>query len=227
MRTAQSKSLRAVLPVAALLVIGLLARPVQADLGNGSFPNPGGAVQGPLGPVTVGGPWFEFGFSGAGVPATGCFPADPGGPGCSPSSGGNSVFADAPPWTFTAGPAGAILTVTDAFLLGDVFDVFDFGLPIGGTSVPGGGDCGDDPAVCVTDPNASSGVFPLGPGAHSITITPSASPFGGGAAYFRVDGQPGAVAPMLSPWGLLGAVLVLGSWGAVSLRRRTRKRDAR
>jgi hypothetical protein len=140
------------------------------------------------GPVSIGGPWQEFGFTGVAVPATGCFPADPAGPGCVPSSGGNSVFADAPPWTFVAPAGGTVLTVTDAFLRGDVFRVFDFGAPIGDTSaVAVGGACGDDPVPCLADPLVSSGVFPLAAGPHSITIAPTVSPFGGGAAYFGLD----------------------------------------
>jgi hypothetical protein len=80
------------------------------------------------------------------------------------------------------------LTVTDAFTRGDAFNVFDFGVPIGGTTVVGaGGSCGSDPVVCVGDPLTSHGVFFLGPGNHSITIVPSFSPVGAGAAYFRVD----------------------------------------
>lgn len=51
----------------------------------------------PSGPITVDGPWYEIAQAGAGNPVTGCSPADPAGPGCVPSSAGNSVFADAPP----------------------------------------------------------------------------------------------------------------------------------
>lgn len=141
-----------------------------------------------LGPVPIGGPWIEFAFGATGSSATGCSPADPAGPGCTPSSGGNSVFGAAPPWTFTASPDGATLTVTDAFLRGDRFEIFDFGASIGTTSAVGtGGDCGDNPDPCLADPLVSHGIFPLGPGPHSITIKASASPFGSGAAYFRVD----------------------------------------
>ncbi len=84
-----------------------------------------------MGPVPTGGPWIEFAFFGKGSSATGCSPADPAGPGCAPSSAGNSVFGSAPPWTFTAPAGGANLTVTDAFLRGDQFEIFDFGTSIG------------------------------------------------------------------------------------------------
>jgi len=198
-----------------LLASGTAAAGNQNGLANGPISAPGA-----LGPITPNGPWFEFAFTGVGVPATGCAPADPGGPFCIPSSGGNSVFADAPPWTFTAPSAGATLTVTDAFLTGDVFTVLDFGVPIGTTSAPGADDCGDDPAICVTNPAVSSGVFNLGPGPHSITITPAASPFDGGVAYFRVDAAAGGrPVPTLSGLGLLGVVLLLGAVGSLAVRR--------
>src|SRR5205807_246059 len=82
--------------------------------------------------------------------ATGCDPADPAGPFCIPSSGTPTEFLDAPPWTFVAPAAGALLTVTDAFLAGDRFQVFDFGASLGLTSAPvGNADCGDDPIPCL------------------------------------------------------------------------------
>ena len=144
-----------------------------------------------MGPVPVGGPWIEFAFMQTGSTATGCSPADPAGPGCGPSSAGNSVFGGAPPWTFNAPAGGAVITVTDAFLRGDQFDVFDGGTLIGTTSVPvTSGDCGSDPDVCVADAQVSHGAFNVGPGPHSIKIVAKASPFGAGAAYFRIDPAP-------------------------------------
>jgi hypothetical protein len=141
-----------------------------------------------MGPVPIGGPWIEFAFGATGSSASGCSPADPGGPGCAPSSGGNSSFGGAPPWTFTAPAGGATITVTDAFLRGDQFEVFDSGSSIGVTSTPANtGDCGDNPDPCLADPQVSHGVFSVGAGAHSITIKAKASPFGAGAAYFRID----------------------------------------
>lgn len=79
--------------------------------------------------------------------------------------------------------------MTDAFLKGDRFEIFDGGVSIGMTSaVPTNtADCGSDPAVCVSDPTVSHGAFNLGPGSHSITIKAQNSPFGAGAAYFRID----------------------------------------
>lgn len=150
---------------------------------------PSTAAVAPAGPITPGGPWNEFSFAGAGSFAKGCAPADPSGPGCVPSSAGNSHFVGAPPWVFVAPSDGATLTVTDAFQKGDAFQVLDLGNPIGSTSaVPtNSASCGNDPVPCLADPTVSHGIFDLGPGAHSITIKALASPFQGGAAYFRVD----------------------------------------
>jgi hypothetical protein len=130
--------------------------------------------------LPIGGPWQEFHFSGVGALATHCTAGT-----CAPGSDGNSVFAPDPPWTFTAGRRGVTLTVTDAFDFGDRFEAFDFGVSLGQTSaVPVGEDCGSNPVPCLA--SASHATFALGAGAHSLTITPTASPFGGGAAYFRI-----------------------------------------
>jgi len=96
------------------------------------------------------------------------------------------VFLGAPGWTFTS-PIASTLTVTDAFLAGDRFQIFDFGASLGLTSVPSGSaDCGDDPVPCLAAAGISKGQFILGAGSHSISITPTLSS-GGGAAYLRVD----------------------------------------
>jgi hypothetical protein len=181
------------------------------------------APSAPQGPVPLTGLWQEFNFTTTGVPARGCAPADPAGGLCSASSAGNSVFADAPPWTFTAGISGASLTVTDAFNNGDEFEVFDFGVSIGTTPVVANtGSCGDDPDVCVADAASSHRVYPLAPGAHSITITPSESPFSSGAAYFRVDGE--IFIQEIPTLGAAGLVLLAGALGlgALLILRRSR-----
>ena len=128
--------------------------------------------------VPVGGPWQEFHFSVVGALATQCTAGT-----C--ASDGNSVFAPDPPWTFAAGRRGVKLTVTDAFDLGDRFEAFDLGVSVGQTSeAPIGENCGGNPVLCLE--SASHATFALGAGAHSLTITPTASPFGGGAAFFRI-----------------------------------------
>ena len=172
-----------------LIVAVLLMSPaanIQAnDNGLASTSDFGAESAAVLGPVDtyIGGPWLEFLFRGPGTLAEPCFGA------CVPSSGGNSVEVTTfPPWTFSLPFGGGTLTVTDAFLYGDTFDIFDFGGYIGSTSlVMQGGACGDDPAICFPDPLSSSGVFWMVPGFHSIDILTWLGPFGGGAAYFRVD----------------------------------------
>jgi hypothetical protein len=170
------------------------------------------AMAGPI----AGDTWYEFGFSDPFVPATGLDPADPAGPFGIPSSGTPTVFLDAPPWTFLAPAGGSTLIVTDAFIAGDRFEIFDFGSSLGLTSVPvGTADCGDDPVPCLADPNISKGSFALAAGNHSLTIVPVSSPGGGGSAYFLVSG----VQPVPEP----GTILLFGlGLGAVWAGRRRR-----
>ena len=155
------------------------------------------------GPINIGALWNEMSNgNGPLVAMTGCSPADPAGFSCIPSIAGNSQFVDAPPWTFSCAASGCSLKVTDAFNYGDQFEVFDFGVSIGTTSVVplppiAGEQCGTgnlsplgtDPDVCFADPLSSSGIFFLASGAHSITITQIAQDpaIQSIAAYFRVD----------------------------------------
>ena len=159
--------------------------------------------------------WYEFAFTDTVTPATGCFPEDPAGPFCIPSSGTPTTNLDAPPWTFAAG--NVLLTVVDAFNNGDQFEIFDFGVSIGVTSAPGrADDCGDDPVPCLANAQMSKGFFNLGAGPHSLTITPTLSPTGGGAAYLQVS-----AAALPEPM----TTLLLGSGlAALSLRRYRRSR---
>jgi len=173
-------------------------------------------------PVAIG-TWYEFSFTGPGAQARGCFPADPLGVGCGPSSGTPTTFAPAPPWTFTAPAGGATFTVTDAFLIGDAFNVLDFGVLIGSTpTVAAVGNCGSDPVPCLANPAVSSGVFNLAAGAHSITIVARVAPFGSGAAYFRVDGGGGPAIPEPATMVLLGTGLA-GVGAIVRKRRKANK----
>jgi|SRR5579863_1344308 len=132
--------------------------------------------------------WYEFSFTSAGVEALGCYPVDmsPDALNCIASSAGNSVFAPTPSWDFAL-DSPAILTVTDAFLHGDSFDVYNddellFSTP--NVAADGNG-CGSNPVMCLDDMASSHASFTLDPGDYSITIFPDAIG-DAGAAYFEV-----------------------------------------
>ena len=165
-------------------------------------------------PITVnnGNIWYEFLFGAVGVPSAGG--------GGVPSSGGNSVFAPNAPWTFTSA-LPVFFTVVDAFEKGDVFQIFDFGSPVGQTTAVAVDASGSisDPAITITDPTYSRGFFALFAGNHSITIQPTVSPFDGGAAYFRADTHCPCTAPIPGSLILLGSG-IMGLAG-VGVRRRS------
>ncbi len=167
------------------------------------------------GAVPTDGSWFEWSFRDNPIGAFGCFPADPGSPfGCIASTGTPTTFADTPPYTFTCSSGGCWLKVTDAFNQGDQFDVFDFGGPIGSTSVVAvtNNQCAPnntDPVDCFADPNSSSAMFLLGAGAHSISFLPNTVAATNGAAYFSVL-QHAAVGGEFSPMST-SALLLAGT----------------
>jgi hypothetical protein len=149
------------------------------------------------GPISVDAGWYEFGFGG-----TGSF----GGSylGCCNATDPVSADAGDGPWTFS-GPA--TITVLDMFAAGDVFELFDGGASLGVSSVPGPGNCGDNIAACVADADMGRLSVAVGGGAHSITIQLVDSPFGGGAAIFRVDSVPEPMSLLLLGSGLAGVAL--------------------
>jgi hypothetical protein len=120
---------------------------------------------------------------------------------------GAAGSAGNPTFDFTA--AGPVhITVTDAFLAGDIFDVYDNGSLLGSTSSPTaifGSTCGANPDACLAG-GWSSGIWNLGAGSHLISFIATTSPFPPGDAYFRVDRgsvpEPGTLA--LLGTGLLG-----------------------
>jgi hypothetical protein len=132
-------------------------------------------------PLTVGGGWQEFSFGDVG-----------------------SAFSPQP-WTFHLDTAG-LLKVTDAYLSGDRFEVFDFGSSLGLTSLPGstGDQIGSDYDAAAADSRWSTGFYSLGIGDHSITGTVTLSPYSGGGAALRADVVPIPGALWLLGSGLLG-----------------------
>lgn len=159
--------------------------------------------------------WYEFSFTTPGTPASTCTYGN-----CMPSSGTPSVAAGFAPYTLTVAGTDTLL-VQDAFLAGDVFEVYDSGTLIGSTTSVAGNtaySCGDDPAVCSEDPAMSQGAFLLGAGLHSLSFVPTESVINTGAAYFEVIPNAAAsVTPEPSALVLLGTG-VLGIAG--TLRRR-------
>lgn len=139
--------------------------------------------------------WVGFCFDGVGSAAySGC-------QNMAPQTSGNA-------FTFTLVSSGEI-KVTDAFLYGDSFDVYDFGTPLFMTnSVGSSGGGSSNPDLAWADPLFSHGSAILGAGSHSITIFAAASPHGTGAAYMGVFTAPVPVpaAAWLFGSGLLGLV---------------------
>lgn len=114
--------------------------------------------------------WYEFGFDPNHAPfVAGCQPADSSGVPCRLGIG--TVNLDTPEWTFSTSTVVAF-TITDGFLEGDFFDVFDLGTLIGSTPVvpTSGHSCGFDPRVCAADAQMSHASFLLPVGPHSISI---------------------------------------------------------
>jgi hypothetical protein len=99
-------------------------------------------------------------------------------------SGDNALNLEGP-YTFNAA-SPVRLDVTDDFSSGDRFEVFDFNVSIGLTSLsPGGGGGEVGPEAAFNGAVFSRGSFFLGPGAHSITIAAILNPFNGGRGYLR------------------------------------------
>ncbi len=167
-----------------ILVVSITPAFAQVD-GNTA---PTSTIANPAVAITPSATWYEFSHNEPlNTPVTGCLPDDPAASfGCVPSSGGNSVILGPAPWTFSCGSGGCWVTLTDAFIPTEDFELFDGAVSQGTTSTPGGPGAGSpsDPANTSTDGAWSTGMFFLGPGAHSITIHQTAG--FGGAAYFQL-----------------------------------------
>jgi hypothetical protein len=164
--------------IAGLLLIGAVAAVMFPQSGRGGEPRnrlDHGAVRpavigddggGGPGGFQVGGGWYPFN-----CPSSVCEPIQV-------------------PFTFRS-ESQVTVVVTDAWVNGDQFEVFDSGVSLGQTSAPGddGRTAPDDPCAALIDPAWTSGVFTLGPGDHSITIKVLrfASGWSEGGGYLRAD----------------------------------------
>jgi hypothetical protein len=117
-------------------------------------------------PVPIGGGWIFFDFGGPGSVAG--------------------------PFTFSS-RTPVVLSVTDAFCVGDRFDILDQGSLMSVTSTPAlPPDCAppfqtDLPRPAFYQGLYSAGMVLLPAGTHEITIRARLSPFGAGGAFLRVD----------------------------------------
>jgi len=118
-----------------------------------------------------------------------------GGVGTQLTNGSGSVGTTDPgaaPWTINLAAPSTIFVI-DCCVSGDRFEVFDFGVSLGITSVPtSSGSCFGPPSGCVGNPSMSQGFFALAAGAHSITmfLAAAAPGTGSGESYFRVGSVP-------------------------------------
>lgn len=151
-------------------------------------------------PVIPDAGWYGFCFSTPGAPVyDGCQNQGVGTTG-SPFS----VNLLAPGW----------LKVTDAFDVGDQFDVYVDSLLAFSTSVPGTGSWTDDPDVAFSSGHYSAGSKLLAAGSYSIDIQVTNSPLNGGGAYVSIATQQATVP---APATLL--LLVVGLLGVIGMRR--------
>lgn len=139
--------------------------------------------------------WYWGGFTSLGGPVTGA------------SFGGGALDPGAPAWTFNVADSH-VISVFDCCVLGDAFEVFDFGASLGTTTV-GSSTCSSIATCTGAGAGVSRGDFLLGAGLHSITMTVT-SFVSTGALLFVVRDVPDAVP---EPASLLLAGLALGALG--------------
>ena len=153
------------------------------------------------GPIAVDAGWYGFCFGGPGSAAT---------VGCQ----NLGVGTEGNPFTFSLGGPG-LLKVTDAFDIGDVFDVYVNSVLTFTTSTPGAGSSTSDPDVAFASGYYSAGSLVLAAGNYSVDVFVNQSPFGGGGAYLEVESRHAVPLP-----GTL-ALVGLGLAGFGLRRRRT------
>lgn len=112
----------------------------------------------------------------------------------------------------------ATLKITDAYIVGDVFEFFLNGVSLGATSAPGSGPATSDPDVAYASGYYSRGTYALGAGSYTLTGIVTNSPVDSGAGFLELES--GAAVPEPASWGMLIAGFgLIGS----ALRRRQPK----
>jgi hypothetical protein len=214
--------------LAMIFTIGMISPAFADDNGVAKAPTVAAFIEPSLAvspDVSTDGTWYEFGFLDDQNFVKACKQVDPTGfvfctaNEVNANSDTITVFAPISPWIFECPPAGCWLTVTDAFLYGDIFEVFDNSISIGTTEgvTPNiNKSCGSDPEVCLVNPLSSSKMFDLGQGKHSLTIKPTKTVFAG-AAYFKVEIHEQPVAGKLLSLNSSSLVITGLSSGAVWL----------
>jgi hypothetical protein len=135
---------------------------------------------------------------------------------------GPGVFNDEGPFSFTT-TTPATLKVTDAFLDGDRFEVYNDKTLIGTCSKPTDtGTFVGDPDQAFLDPHFSHGTWTLNPGSYALRFKTIeiASGAPDGEAFFRVDGGGGGGTGNVPEPGSLA----LAAFGALGLACRAWKR---
>ncbi len=147
------------------------------------------------GPITPDAGWYGFCFDGAA------------GSGAEAGCTNEGVGTTGNSFTFDLLLPG-LLKVTDAFLIGDIFDVFINSAFAFTTSTPGTGDTTGNPDLAFDSGNYSAGSTLLAAGSYSVDIFVNDSPFDGGAGYITVESQQAAPVPAPATLLLFGAGLL-------------------